>query len=160
MYRDKQRILSINRFERKKNIALAISSFAAAKDTAKNFSSLQLVLAGNLLSSHFNRAGGYDDRVAENVQHLAELQEQCDQHGLTHAVFSLKDQAARSDTNVLFLPSFSNAQRSYLLSTAKCLVYTPSNEHFGIVPLEAMYSRLPVLAVNNGGPLGNHMQFA
>ena len=28
----------------------------------------------------------------------------------------------------------------------------PSNEHFGIVPVEAMYSGLPIIAVNNGGP--------
>lgn len=33
-----------------------------------------------------------------------------------------------------------------------CLVYTPSNEHFGIVPVEAMYAGLPVVAVNSGGP--------
>ena len=25
-------------------------------------------------------------------------------------------------------------------------------EHFGIVPIEAMYSELPVIAVNDGGP--------
>ena len=27
-----------------------------------------------------------------------------------------------------------------------------SGEHFGIVPIEAMYCRLPVVAVNDGGP--------
>ena len=31
-------------------------------------------------------------------------------------------------------------------------MYTPSNEHFGIVPLEAMLSGVPVLAANTGGP--------
>jgi alpha-1,3/alpha-1,6-mannosyltransferase len=31
-------------------------------------------------------------------------------------------------------------------------VYTPQHEHFGIVPLEAMASSRPVIAVNNGGP--------
>ena len=55
-------------------------------------------------------------------------------------------------TNVLFLPSFKNSQRAYLFTKAECLLYTPSFEHFGIVPLEAMYSRVPVVAVNNGGP--------
>jgi len=33
------------------------------------------------------------------------------------------------------------------------LIYTPSGEHFGIVPIEAMYLRTPVIAVNDGaGP--------
>jgi hypothetical protein len=31
-------------------------------------------------------------------------------------------------------------------------VYTPDKEHFGIVPLEAMYAGTPVVAVNSGGP--------
>jgi alpha-1,3/alpha-1,6-mannosyltransferase len=31
-------------------------------------------------------------------------------------------------------------------------VYTPQHEHFGIVPLEAMASSRPVIAVNSGGP--------
>jgi alpha-1,3/alpha-1,6-mannosyltransferase len=32
-------------------------------------------------------------------------------------------------------------------------VYTPVNEHFGIVPVEAMYCEKPVVAVGSGGPL-------
>uniref|UniRef100_A0A7R9ZNG3 Glycosyl transferase family 1 domain-containing protein n=1 Tax=Craspedostauros australis TaxID=1486917 RepID=A0A7R9ZNG3_9STRA len=42
--------------------------------------------------------------------------------------------------------------RSQLFQTALCVVYTPDKEHFGIVPLEAMYAGTPVLAVNSGGP--------
>lgn len=40
-----------------------------------------------------------------------------------------------------------------LLQAARLLIYTPSNEHFGIVPLEAMLAGVPVLAANSGGPL-------
>lgn len=32
-------------------------------------------------------------------------------------------------------------------------MYTPQHEHFGIVPLEAMASSRPVIAVNSGGPI-------
>lgn len=32
------------------------------------------------------------------------------------------------------------------------LLYTPDREHFGIVPIEAMYEGTPVIAVNSGGP--------
>ena len=32
------------------------------------------------------------------------------------------------------------------------MLYTPQNEHFGIVPLEAMAARRPVVACNTGGP--------
>ena len=33
------------------------------------------------------------------------------------------------------------------------LLYTPENEHFGIVPVEAMYMGCIVMACNSGGPL-------
>ena len=33
------------------------------------------------------------------------------------------------------------------------LLYTPENEHFGIVPVEAMYMGCIVFACNSGGPL-------
>lgn len=33
------------------------------------------------------------------------------------------------------------------------MLYTPENEHFGIVPVEAMYLGCIVIACNSGGPL-------
>ena len=54
---------------------------------------------------------------------------------------------------VLFLLSVPAQLKSMLLNAASLLVYTPSNEHFGIVPLEAMLAGVPVLAANSGGPL-------
>jgi alpha-1,3/alpha-1,6-mannosyltransferase len=129
-------ILSINRFERKKNIELAVNGFAALSHLP-NFDKLRLVIAG-----------GYDPRVSENVGYLQELRTICTHHSLVSKTFG-KDQDL-TDAQVLFIPSFTENQRSYLLGNSECLVYTPSNEHFGIVPLEAMYGRLPVLAVNSG----------
>lgn len=53
---------------------------------------------------------------------------------------------------VWFLPSFTDQQRSALLAASLALLYTPVNEHFGIVPLEAMAACKPVIACNSGGP--------
>jgi alpha-1,3/alpha-1,6-mannosyltransferase len=53
---------------------------------------------------------------------------------------------------VLFFLSAPNAAKTALLQSAVLLLYTPSNEHFGIVPLEAMRAGTPVLAADNGGP--------
>lgn len=58
-----------------------------------------------------------------------------------------------ANTNVLFLLSIPTQLKEMLLNTATLLVYTPSNEHFGIVPLEAMLAGTPVLAADSGGPL-------
>ena len=100
-------------------------------------------------------AGGHDVRVRENVEHLDELQQLAMSLGLETAIFAHDAPSSRdySLAQVLLLPSFSEAQRAQLLSQAQALLYTPSLEHFGIVPLEAMYSRVPVIAVNSGGPL-------
>lgn len=53
----------------------------------------------------------------------------------------------------MFVCSFNDAQRTYLLRHATLLLYTPSNEHFGITPVEGMYACVPVMAVNSGGPV-------
>ncbi|KAF9181989.1 Alpha-1,3-mannosyltransferase-like protein [Haplosporangium sp. Z 767] len=145
--------LSINRYERKKDINLAIHAFArlledksavAETGTGTGSRRLRLVIAG-----------GYDTRVAENVDHHQELVQLAQkQYGL--CTFTLSsgqvDKAVPEDTQVLFLQSISDAQKLFLLQTARALLYTPTNEHFGIVPVEAMYMRCPVVAVNSGGP--------
>ncbi|KAK9766569.1 Alpha-1,3-mannosyltransferase-like protein [Basidiobolus ranarum] len=141
---DKKTIISINRFERKKNIELGVHSFARLQNlmSPEQFSQLRLVVAG-----------GYDLRVLENVEYLEELKNLAEKHGLSTFVIDQKSLAVPPEnTNVIFLPSFDEAQRSYLFSIALCLLYTPSNEHFGIVPVESMYSQVPVIAVNSGGP--------
>ena len=54
---------------------------------------------------------------------------------------------------MVFLRSISNDQRILLLEHTKILLYTPENEHFGIVPVEAMHMGAIVIACNSGGPL-------
>jgi alpha-1,3/alpha-1,6-mannosyltransferase len=123
--------LSINRYERKKNLVLALKALnelKSRKEVSDTWESVHLIMAG-----------GYDDQVVENVEHYSELRE-----------FTTKNHL---DDHVTFLRSFSGAEKLSLLNVCNALVYTPSNEHFGICPLEAMYMQRPVIAVNSGGPL-------
>ena len=53
-------LLSINRYERKKDIGLAIKALSEVK---ASFGDARLIVAG-----------GYDPRVSENTEHLKELQ--------------------------------------------------------------------------------------
>ncbi|MFN8642707.1 MAG: glycosyltransferase [Candidatus Binatia bacterium] len=39
-----------------------------------------------------------------------------------------------------------------LLGRARALLYTPVDEHFGLVPIEAMAAGRPVIAADSGGP--------
>lgn len=122
--------LSINRYERKKNLCLAIEAFSTL---VENIDSLEQPKV------HLVMAGGYDERVVENKEHYLELRRMVEE-------LKISDQ-------VTFLRSFTDQQKVALLSRCTSLIYTPSNEHFGICPLEAMFMRRPVIAVNSGGPL-------
>ncbi|XP_029047909.1 alpha-1,3/1,6-mannosyltransferase ALG2 [Osmia bicornis bicornis] len=122
-------LLSINRYERKKNLGLAIEALAELEKylTEEQYKKVYLIMAG-----------GYDKRVEENVEHYLEL-------------IGLADELHVSD-KVIFLRSPSDIDKVSILHHCTILIYTPPNEHFGIVPLEAMYSTKPVIAHNSGGP--------
>jgi alpha-1,3/alpha-1,6-mannosyltransferase len=126
-------LLSINRFERKKRLDVALAALAtmARAAAARN-------RGGARPAPHLLLCGGYDDAVAENVEHYAELEQRAAELGVRE--------------HVTFVRSFSDDERAFLLQSAHILLYTPPNEHFGIVPLEAMYSRVPVVACASGGP--------
>ncbi|PVI03611.1 glycosyltransferase family 4 protein [Periconia macrospinosa] len=141
LWEKKKVLLSINRFEKKKDVALAIKAFAGLSPQERKDARLVI-------------AGGYDPRIAENVATYTELCELADSLKLKHATAKtvVTAQAIPDDIAVLFLHSVPNAFKATLLSTSRLLVYTPRNEHFGIVPLEAMLVGTPVLAANEGGP--------
>jgi alpha-1,3/alpha-1,6-mannosyltransferase len=142
VWRDTNIILSINRFEEKKNIGLAIKAFARLPKRARE--GVRLVVAG-----------GYDPRVQENVVYHQDLMLLAEGLGLRTATTKniATALAVPDNIEVLFLLSVPASLKDALLKSARLLVYTPTNEHFGIVPLEAMLVGTPVLAANTGGPL-------
>jgi alpha-1,3/alpha-1,6-mannosyltransferase len=99
--------------------------------------------------------GGYDNRVQENVSYHKSLVQLAESLGLktTTAKNVVTALGISDDIDALFLLSVPNTLKEMLLRSARLLVYTPSNEHFGIVPLEAMLAGTPVIATNTGGPL-------
>lgn len=121
--------LSINRYERKKNLPLALHAFKKLQELVSSHEWNKLLLI---------MAGGYDDRVLENVEQFDELEDLAEDMGLR--------------SKIKFLRSPSDREKLYLLQRTQVLVYTPENEHFGIVPLEGMYLAKPVIAANSGGP--------
>jgi len=143
---------------------LALKAFTLIK---KEHSTLRLVLAGTFLCQlQFNPVhtliGGYDPRLEDNVETLRQLVDYVRSAALLFDVISPAPIPATAshlvtgelDPQVLFVLNFTTAQRTALLQspTTLALLYTPANEHFGIVPVEAMACGLPVLACNSGGP--------
>ncbi|UXI18999.1 Major facilitator superfamily domain-containing protein 6 [Sarcoptes scabiei] len=122
--------LSINRFERKKNLELAIEAMEVLQNKLDQKSSKK--------SIHLVIAGGYDLNNIENIDYYEELIEKVKRS-------NLKDK-------VTFVRNLTDDQKQSLLKRCIAVIYTPENEHFGIVPLEAMYMKRPVIAANSGGP--------
>lgn len=164
---DRPTLVSLNRYEKKKNAALAIDAFALVK---KENAGLRLVVAGespfspSRLTKTNVYLGGYDPRVEDNMMTLVFLIDRAKANALTFNIinpasstspvtvppFNMTSEAP----DVLFLLNFTTPQRSALLSSPStlALLYTPSNEHFGIGPVEAMVCGVPVLACDSGGP--------
>ncbi|KRX12741.1 Alpha-1,3/1,6-mannosyltransferase ALG2, partial [Trichinella nelsoni] len=122
--------LSLNRFEPKKNVELAIYAFLSLRETLTEEyrDAVQLVVAG-----------GYDPQLKINLDYFAHLLKLCKRLNLNNFVS--------------FVESPTEELKISLISNCTALLYTPSNEHFGIVPLEAMYCQVPVIACNSGGPM-------
>eukprot|EP00056_Hartaetosiga_gracilis_P008442 m.120925 g.120925 ORF g.120925 m.120925 type:complete len:376 (-) comp12918_c0_seq3:2227-3354(-) len=102
--------LSINRFERKKNLLLAIEALASLK--------------GNLLENgkdsvweciHLVVAGGYDVRLPENVEYFEELSEAATSLGVTD--------------HITFIRSFSDKDKVFLFVLVCVCVYFHMLEH-------------------------------
>lgn len=123
-------LASINRYEKKKNLSLCLDALHSfmRRISPSEFDQVHLIIAG-----------GYDERVVENKEYYDELRAQTIRLGL--------------EEHVTFFRSISHDVKLAILKKCSLLLYTPEKEHFGIVPLEAMYMETPVIATNSGGPL-------
>ena len=120
--------LSINRFERKKNLGLVLQALAVLQNNPS--------VAGQV---HVIIAGGYDDNLLENKEYYEELVDLAKKVGISE--------------DISFMKSPDDETKRALIHACRAVIYTPENEHFGIVPLEGMYMKRPVIACNSGGPL-------
>ncbi|KZS98716.1 UDP-Glycosyltransferase/glycogen phosphorylase [Sistotremastrum niveocremeum HHB9708] len=175
--RERPTFVSLNRFERKKDLGLAIRAFALFKSQ----------LPPNSNSSP-QTLSGYDDRLKDNTETLSSLLALAHSLDLTTYIRPLPSPTSSptslsskivetmkenpdvtmENCDILFLPNFTLAERSALLSppppstitssisspyrSTLALLYTPQNEHFGIGPVESMACGIGVLACDSGGP--------
>lgn len=132
--------LSLNRFERKKGLTSAIEALSGCLFKLKHEQdTLNLNTSNKKQGMHLLIAGGYDPRLQDCVTYHTEL------------VQLVKD--LDIENHVTFIQSPSDEDKFKLLKLCDVVVYTPENEHFGIVPIEAMAMSKPVIASASGGPL-------
>lgn len=61
-------------------------------------------------------------------------------------------ESAKGSRRIEFLTNIPEKRQIELFSQCTAVLYPPINEDYGIVPLEAMASGKPIIAVNEGGP--------
>jgi alpha-1,3/alpha-1,6-mannosyltransferase len=128
--RERTVILSIGRFDDRKNHLLSVEALARLRTLVPpaEFERVELVIAG-----------GYDPHLRESAETVRALERRASELSVTD-----KLRLCRSPRE---------PERLAFLEQARCVVHPMSGEHFGLVPVEAMAAGRPVVAAANGGPL-------
>ncbi|KAI6209345.1 Glycosyl transferase domain containing protein [Aphelenchoides besseyi] len=121
---DRYTFLSMNRFWPEKRLDIIVEAAAILKSEGKN---PRIQLAGSVMP-----------HIPESRIYYEELQRMC----VDYKVEDL----------IEFVVSPTEAKKFTLFRECDTTLYTPPNEHFGIVPIEALEQRRPVIVIDSGGP--------
>lgn len=95
-----------------------------------------------------NRLAGWK-RIDEVVDAFRQLDQPLKVAGKGPQEDALRERARDAD-NIEYLGYVSSREKKQLLAGASAVVYNPLNEDFGMVPIEALASGTPVIAVDDG----------
>jgi alpha-1,3/alpha-1,6-mannosyltransferase len=126
---DEVTLLVVGRLDPRKNLPLAVEALARLRVVAPAaFAQATLVVAGG-----FDRERGEGDDLGRQLQALAQKLGVADK--------------------LVLRASPTDPERRALLARCLCVVHCAPEEHFGLVPVEAMAAARPIIAVANAGPL-------
>ncbi|CAI9668241.1 Alpha-1,3/1,6-mannosyltransferase ALG2 [Caenorhabditis elegans] len=116
--------LSMNRFWPEKRLDIIIEAASILKQKGYHF--------------HVQLAGSVMPHIPESRIYYEVLQRMTEELNVTDMV--------------TFIPSPTDKVKFQLYQQCDTALYTPPNEHFGIVPIEALDQRRPVIVCDSGGP--------
>lgn len=109
----------------------------------------QYLIAGRIMIQK-NIEMGIQAFIDANLdQALLVIAGHCDNKSQTY----LSELITRYQSNrIIFKPNPTDSEYHQLFEASKCLIFTPTNEEWGIVPVESMAYGVPVICANKGGP--------